>query len=160
MPCTGDSKEKKRKSSKKKSTEADSRGASPMASTPFMIKPESSKAKIDTSTWPLLLRNYDALLCRTSHYTPIPSGCSPLKRELKEYIRYGVINLDKPANPSSHEVRHVDDSLNMCYTDRSTCLSSCFMFMLTRTQGTDDLKRDHTLAIHPPKLAARSLSGL
>lgn len=106
MPCPGESesKEKKRKSSKKKSTEADSRGASPMASTPFMIKPESSKPKIDTSTWPLLLRNYDALLCRTSHYTPIPSGCSPLKRELKEYIRYGVINLDKPANPSSHEV--------------------------------------------------------
>lgn len=31
-------------------------------------------------------------------------GCTPLKRPLKEYIRYGVINLDKPANPSSHEV--------------------------------------------------------
>ena len=26
------------------------------------------------------------------------------KRQLQEYIRYGVINLDKPANPSSHEV--------------------------------------------------------
>lgn len=31
-------------------------------------------------------------------------GSSPLKRPLKEYLRYGVINLDKPANPSSHEV--------------------------------------------------------
>lgn len=31
-------------------------------------------------------------------------GCSPLKRPLAEYLRYGVINLDKPANPSSHEV--------------------------------------------------------
>lgn len=31
-------------------------------------------------------------------------GCTPLKRPLKEYIRYGVINLDKPSNPSSHEV--------------------------------------------------------
>ena len=65
---------------------------------------------------------------RTGHYTPIPSGCSPLRRELSEYlkyapchlflsfffhlfiscflflVRYGVINLDKPANPSSHEV--------------------------------------------------------
>jgi H/ACA ribonucleoprotein complex subunit 4 len=29
---------------------------------------------------------------------------SPLKRSLLEYVRYGVINLDKPANPSSHEV--------------------------------------------------------
>jgi len=41
---------------------------------------------------------------RTGHYTPIPCGHSPLKRPLQEYIRYGVINLDKPANPSSHEV--------------------------------------------------------
>lgn len=31
-------------------------------------------------------------------------GCSPLSRPLREYIRSGVINLDKPANPSSHEV--------------------------------------------------------
>ncbi|KAG0195677.1 centromere/microtubule-binding protein cbf5, partial [Mortierella sp. NVP41] len=48
--------------------------------------------------------NYDKLNVRTGHYTPIPSGCSPLRRELSEYVRYGVINLDKPANPSSHEV--------------------------------------------------------
>lgn len=41
---------------------------------------------------------------RTARYTPIPMGSSPLKRPLKEYLRYGVINLDKPANPSSHEV--------------------------------------------------------
>lgn len=31
-------------------------------------------------------------------------GCTPLKRPIKEYIRYGVVNLDKPSNPSSHEV--------------------------------------------------------
>lgn len=31
-------------------------------------------------------------------------GCTPLKRPINEYIRYGVINLDKPSNPSSHEV--------------------------------------------------------
>lgn len=42
---------------------------------------------------------------RTGHYTPIPTGFSPLKRPLHDYVRYGVINLDKPANPSSHEVR-------------------------------------------------------
>jgi H/ACA ribonucleoprotein complex subunit 4 len=52
----------------------------------------------------LLLKNYDQLHVRTAHYTPIPVGMSPLKRTLVEYIRYGAINLDKPANPSSHEV--------------------------------------------------------
>ena len=59
---------------------------------------------LDTSKWPLLLKNYDQLNVRTGHYTPIPAGHSPLKRPLQEYIRYGCINLDKPSNPSSHEV--------------------------------------------------------
>lgn len=44
------------------------------------------------------------VLTRTGHFTPIPAGCSPLKRDLKSYINSGVINLDKPSNPSSHEV--------------------------------------------------------
>lgn len=50
------------------------------------------------------MKNYDQLHVRTARYTPIPVGSSPLKRSLQEYLRYGVINLDKPANPSSHEV--------------------------------------------------------
>ncbi|KAG9091555.1 centromere/microtubule-binding protein cbf5 [Ceratobasidium sp. 370] len=54
--------------------------------------------------WPLLLKNYDKLLVRSAHFTPIPQGCSPLKRDLQSYIKSGVINLDKPSNPSSHEV--------------------------------------------------------
>ena len=44
------------------------------------------------------------VLVRTGHFTPIPAGCTPLKRDLKSYISSGVINLDKPSNPSSHEV--------------------------------------------------------
>ncbi|KAI9183058.1 centromere/microtubule-binding protein cbf5 [Blastocladiella emersonii ATCC 22665] len=72
--------------------------------TDFVIKPESKTPALDTSEWPLLLANYDKLHVRSAHYTPIPSGSSPLARPLQEYIRYGVINLDKPANPSSHEV--------------------------------------------------------
>jgi H/ACA ribonucleoprotein complex subunit 4 len=44
------------------------------------------------------------VLVRTGHFTPIPAGASPLKRDLKSYISSGVINLDKPSNPSSHEV--------------------------------------------------------
>ncbi|PYH40668.1 pseudouridine synthase CBF5 [Aspergillus saccharolyticus JOP 1030-1] len=70
----------------------------------YTIKPEASASNIDTSEWPLLLKNYDKLLVRTGHFTPIPAGCSPLKRDLKSYINSGVINLDKPSNPSSHEV--------------------------------------------------------
>jgi len=70
----------------------------------FSISPAAKGAVLDTSKWPLLLKNYDKLLVRTGHYTPIPTGHSPLKRPLDDYVRYGVINLDKPSNPSSHEV--------------------------------------------------------
>ncbi|GAB1302908.1 H/ACA ribonucleoprotein complex subunit DKC1 [Apodemus speciosus] len=48
--------------------------------------------------------NFDKLNVRTTHYTPIPCGSNPLKREIGDYIRTGFINLDKPSNPSSHEV--------------------------------------------------------
>jgi H/ACA ribonucleoprotein complex subunit 4 len=41
---------------------------------------------------------------RTNHYTPLPNGWSPLNRPIDEYIKAGCINLDKPVNPSSHEV--------------------------------------------------------
>jgi len=64
---------------------------------------EASQA-IDTSDWPLLLKNYSKLNVRTGHYTPLPYGCSPLARPIDEYLRYGILNLDKPVNPSSHEV--------------------------------------------------------
>ncbi|WYZ38819.1 hypothetical protein EsH8_III_000733 [Colletotrichum jinshuiense] len=70
----------------------------------FAIKPQAAVPQLDTSNWPLLLKNYDKLLVRTGHFTPIPAGCSPLKRDIKSYISSGVINLDKPSNPSSHEV--------------------------------------------------------
>ena len=85
---------KKEKKSKKEGAEG----------TDYMIQPEKTTPKLDTSKWPLLLKNYDMLHVRTAHYTPIPCGMSPLKRSIKEYITYGVCNLDKPANPSSHEV--------------------------------------------------------
>jgi len=69
-----------------------------------LIPPSKATPKLDTSNWPLLLKNYHQLHVRTSHYTPLPCGSSPLARELKSHLSYGVINLDKPANPSSHEV--------------------------------------------------------
>ena len=70
----------------------------------FTIKPENKEAKIDTSDWPLLLKNFDKLLVRSYKYTPINAGSSPTHRPLEEHLKYGVINLDKPANPSSHEI--------------------------------------------------------
>ncbi|XP_046454907.1 H/ACA ribonucleoprotein complex subunit 4-like isoform X2 [Daphnia pulex] len=71
----------------------------------FVLEPsEKPVAKLDCSQWPLLLKNFDKLNTRTNHYTPLPSGCSPLKRPIKDYIHGGFINLDKPSNPSSHEV--------------------------------------------------------
>lgn len=41
---------------------------------------------------------------KTSHFTPLPCGFSPHKRPIDQLKHYGVINLDKPSNPSSHEV--------------------------------------------------------
>ncbi|XP_029973145.1 H/ACA ribonucleoprotein complex subunit DKC1 [Salarias fasciatus] len=70
----------------------------------FFIQPESKVPSLDTSQWPLLLKNFDKLNIRTAHYTPLPSGSNPLQRNIQDYVRSGFINLDKPANPSSHEV--------------------------------------------------------
>eukprot|EP00316_Scyphosphaera_apsteinii_P004363 CAMPEP_0119321448 /NCGR_PEP_ID=MMETSP1333-20130426/55401_1 /TAXON_ID=418940 /ORGANISM="Scyphosphaera apsteinii, Strain RCC1455" /LENGTH=485 /DNA_ID=CAMNT_0007328419 /DNA_START=34 /DNA_END=1491 /DNA_ORIENTATION=+ len=86
------------KKKKQKKEEAD------QSDVDYLIKPQNITPSLDTSTWPLLLKHYDQLNVRTGHYTPIPNGHTPLKRPLPEYLKYGVINLDKPANPSSHEV--------------------------------------------------------
>eukprot|EP00731_Ephydatia_muelleri_P029558 Em0021g81a len=43
------------------------------------------------------------MVVRTGHYTPLECGCAPLNRPIKDYVSHGFINLDKPANPSSHE---------------------------------------------------------
>merc|ERR1712086_597372 len=41
---------------------------------------------------------------KTNHFTPLPCGYSPVNRPMDILKTYGVINLDKPSNPSSHEV--------------------------------------------------------
>jgi len=66
------------------------------------IKPEKSVQ--DTNDLPLLLKNYKAMHIRTQSYTPIPCSTSPLARPIEEYKKSGVIILDKPSAPSSHEV--------------------------------------------------------
>jgi H/ACA ribonucleoprotein complex subunit 4 len=69
-----------------------------------ILLPTTESTPINTSTWPLLLKNYDQMATRTQHFTPLPHGFSPLKRPLQLHIRYGYIAIDKPSNPSSHEV--------------------------------------------------------
>ncbi|CAM8967846.1 unnamed protein product [Rhodiola kirilowii] len=93
-------KKKKKDSTKSKTDDTEPK----QTDVDFFIKPQSYTPPIDSSEWPILLKNFDKLNIRTGHYTPIDSGHTPLKRPLAEYIRYGVMNLDKPANPSSHEV--------------------------------------------------------
>lgn len=44
------------------------------------------------------------LLVKAEDKTNPRYGCRPEERSAEEYIRYGVINLDKPAGPTSHEV--------------------------------------------------------
>lgn len=44
------------------------------------------------------------LLVKAEGETNPRYGCKPEERPAKDYIRFGVINLDKPAGPTSHEV--------------------------------------------------------
>ncbi|KAG0564564.1 hypothetical protein M758_8G117600 [Ceratodon purpureus] len=96
--------ESSKKKRKEKGVQEGDAGKNEQAETDYLIKPQATTPPLDTSKWPILLKNYDKLNVRTGHYTPLPTGHTPLKRPLHDYVRYGVINLDKPANPSSHEV--------------------------------------------------------
>jgi H/ACA ribonucleoprotein complex subunit 4 len=95
--------EKKKKQKKKAKEEVENLGEI-QKSGDFQLKPSDAIAKLDSSDWPLLLKNFDRLNIRTNHYTPLPFGSSPLNRNIKDYVKSGFINLDKPSNPSSHEV--------------------------------------------------------
>lgn len=44
------------------------------------------------------------LLVKAEGETNPRYGCKPEERPSKDYIRFGVVNLDKPAGPTSHEV--------------------------------------------------------
>lgn len=44
------------------------------------------------------------LLVRSEGETDPSFGCRPEERSVETLVKYGVINLDKPAGPSSHEV--------------------------------------------------------
>ena len=56
----------------------------PRTTSPWETKPET------------LVKNHDT--------TDRRYGCKPDERKAEDIMRYGVINLDKPAGPTSHEV--------------------------------------------------------
>merc|ERR1711997_1421018 len=92
------------KSKKKKKKDKENVGQAQVEGE-FRVEPSDKPAKaLETSDWPLLLKNFDKLNVRTNHYTPLPFGSSPLKRDITNYIKSGFLNIDKPSNPSSHEV--------------------------------------------------------
>jgi H/ACA ribonucleoprotein complex subunit 4 len=45
-----------------------------------------------------------SLVVKAEEPTNMRSGHRPEERPIKEHMRFGIINLDKPAGPSSHEV--------------------------------------------------------
>ena len=44
------------------------------------------------------------LLVKLEEETDPSYGCPPLKRPLDQHMLFGLLNLDKPSGPSSHEV--------------------------------------------------------
>jgi H/ACA ribonucleoprotein complex subunit 4 len=44
------------------------------------------------------------MVIRDEDVTDPSYGCPPLQRPITQYLQYGIINLDKPSGPSSHEV--------------------------------------------------------
>ncbi|VDM04875.1 unnamed protein product [Schistocephalus solidus] len=84
---------------------------------------EPTTPSLETSQWPLLLKNVHLMNIRESHFEPNTCGFSPLHRPLIDHIKHGVINLDKPSNPSSHEVvAWVKRALNVEKTGHSGTL--------------------------------------
>lgn len=60
----------------------------------------ANKAKELTPPWMIQRR----LLVKDEDETDPRYGCRPEDRTLEEHLRLGVINLDKPPGPTSHEV--------------------------------------------------------
>ena len=45
-----------------------------------------------------------SLVVKAEEETDMRFGHKPEERPIQEHMRFGIINLDKPAGPSSHEV--------------------------------------------------------
>lgn len=79
--------------------------AEAQTSTDFKIEPTNDTTKkLNSENWPLLLKNFDKMNILTNSFYQSTHGSSPLQRDIKSYVKSGCINLDKPSNPSSHEI--------------------------------------------------------
>ena len=101
----------------------------------YAIKSESSVPKLDTSQWPLLLKNYDKLLVRSSHFTPIPSGCSPLKRDIQSYIKY-ALTIYNSASANGFLGLVLSTLTNLLILRRTRLWLGCAVFYESRRQVT------------------------
>lgn len=80
----------------------------------------------------LLLTNCDKMAIKSTDICPSGSGTMPINRPIKEYLKYGVVTIDKPSNPSSHEVvTWVKDILNCEKTGHSGTLDPKVTGVLT-----------------------------
>lgn len=67
------------------------------------------------------------LLVKAEEKTDAQHGCRPEERGIKDYIRLGIINLDKTAGPSSHEVTAwVKRILNLAHAGHGGTLEASF----------------------------------
>lgn len=80
----------------------------------------------------LLLTNQDKMIVKSTDYNPSGHGTMPVNRAINEYLKYGVVTIDKPSNPSSHEVvTWVKDILNCEKTGHSGTLDPKVTGVLT-----------------------------
>ena len=57
------------------------------------LEPGDNKTTKSSKDFKLLLKNYEDLMVRSSHWTPLPNGSAPLDRPLKEYMRFFFLSL-------------------------------------------------------------------
>ncbi|EAZ27071.1 hypothetical protein OsJ_11000 [Oryza sativa Japonica Group] len=113
-PATDQGKTKSKKKSKKHQEDTSSSLAVAAASVDeaaeakadgYLIKPQSVAPPLDTSAWPLLLKNYDRLNVRTGHYTPLPGRPLPAQAAHRRVPPATASSTSTSrGNPSSHEV--------------------------------------------------------
>jgi len=79
-----------------------------------------------------LLKDLDKMEVKSNEYSPSGHGTMPKNRPIEEYLKYGVLTIDKPSNPSSHEVvTWVKDILNCEKTGHSGTLDPKVTGVLT-----------------------------
>lgn len=79
-----------------------------------VLREESERSEENRRKWPLLLHGLEKMHVKTLKYTPTKNGYLPSERPLSVHLDYGIIKLDKPCNPSSHEIAAWVKSIYRC----------------------------------------------